>query len=145
MSSLDLRKLPPGKGLRGPDYPGCCNSGIAPVIYHLTGKVMGGGYLVGTDSAVTGSFRHAFQVGKGNFGFWFGKAKTYRHGNHHVKWFKTGAAAKRAFECLCEAMLAVRREAAKEVQQARETIRNKPASVEAMKAATVLFDHGLTA
>ena len=45
MQPISVPKLPKGKWFRGPDFYGCCNTGLAPCIMHSkTGK-----YLVGPE------------------------------------------------------------------------------------------------
>ncbi len=44
---IKVPRLPMGKGFKGPEFFGCCNTGIAPSIFHsMTGK-----YLVGPELA----------------------------------------------------------------------------------------------
>ena len=53
-------RLTKGKGVRGPDFYGCCNTGMAPAIVHSR---VAGRYLVGPELYIT-EFEYVFQIFK---------------------------------------------------------------------------------
>lgn len=59
-STYQVPRLTKGKGIRGPDFYGCCNTGMAPVIVH---SKVAGRYLVGPELYCT-EFEYSFQIFK---------------------------------------------------------------------------------
>jgi len=45
MRPIPVPRLPKGRGYKGPEFYGCCNTGLAPCIFHSRS----GGYVVGPE------------------------------------------------------------------------------------------------
>ena len=90
MSNTKIPRLTKGKGVRGPDYYGCCNTGMAPVLVHCR---VSGRYLVGPEFYTEGAYARAIfnQPNKRKFAF----------DNRIVYAFKTRKPAVELFQRLC--------------------------------------------
>ena len=87
-------RLTKGKGVRGPDFYGCCNTGMAPAIVHSN---VAGRYLVGPELYVS-DFQYTFQIFKQPR-----KRKFVFDGCRVVHAFKTRKAAVELFQQQCAA------------------------------------------
>jgi hypothetical protein len=91
MSKTKVPRLTKGKGIRGPDYYGCLNTGMAPAIINSS---IAGRYLVGPELYITTrdfAFAIARQPNKRKFSF----------DNRVVQAFKTRKPAVDLFQKLC--------------------------------------------
>jgi len=90
---IQVPRLAKGHGYKGPEFYGCCNTGMAPAIFHSRcGK-----YYVGPELRC----RDAMRAGIG----YFAKVRTIGEGRQKVWLFKGRAAAVRKFLVLCGAQL----------------------------------------
>lgn len=95
MSNLVVPRLTKGKGVRGPEFYGCCNTGLAPVIVH---SKVAGRYLVGPELYAS-ELQYTFQIFKNPR-----KRKFVFDGNRTVHAFKTRKAAVELFHEQCDAV-----------------------------------------
>ena len=90
---IQVPRLAKGHGYKGPEFYGCCNTGMAPAIFHSRcGK-----YCVGPELRC----RDAMRAGIG----YVAKVRTIGEGRQKVWLFKGRAAAVRRFLALCGAQL----------------------------------------
>jgi len=90
---IQVPRLAKGHGYKGPEFYGCCNTGMAPTIFHSRcGK-----YYVGPKLRC----RDAMRAGIG----YVAKVRTIGEGRQKVWLFKGRAAAVRRFLALCGAQL----------------------------------------
>jgi hypothetical protein len=128
------------KGLVGPDYFGCVNSGRQPVVVH---DRMSGLYVVGHKTlwdcypSVRTRIRADRMVRDK-------KTRVYRQDGMELRVYETRAAAVAKFEALCAEVVQKNARDRAEVQDARRTLKDaRPGSKAATRAALTLNDHGL--
>ncbi len=88
---ITVPRLPKGKGYLGPEFYGCCNTGLAPAIFHLrTGR-----YVIGQEIPCREAMRSAAAM--------LGNKRTWRDPHGRQVWlFKTRKPAVAKFLALCE-------------------------------------------
>ena len=94
MSDFKVPRLAKGQGIKGPEFYGCCNTGLAPAIVNSS---IAGRYIVGPELYVTESqFVRTIGLNPRKRKFMFDRTRT-------VVAFKTRASAVKLFCKLCEA------------------------------------------
>jgi len=127
-------RLSAGKGIVGPDWPGCINSGTAPVVMKskLAAKYLGKPFVAG------GVYPVKWDLAKCISAAMAGR-RTDDMKRFKVRFFKTYAAAKRHFLRVLSPIA----EQYEIVRTARKTLRAaQVGSTEQMQAAMVLHDNG---
>ena len=89
---IRVPRLAQGKGYRGPEFWGCCNTGTAPSIFHSRN----GRYVVGPEMAC----RDAMQNG-----VTFGNKRIHGDGRQRVWLYKSRKPAVAKFMALCGARI----------------------------------------
>ena len=105
---IQVPRLAKGHGHKGPEFYGCCNTGMAPTIFHSRcGK-----YYVGPELRC----RDAMRAGIG----YVAKVRTIGEGRQKVWLFKGRAGAVRKFMILCGAVLVENSEMARRHDETRQ-------------------------
>ena len=111
-----------GKGVRGPDFAGCCNSGMAPTILksrEIFRYCDGKAFIVGPSVHIQyGTYEVALSYMRGNFKKFFVKGQSSLR---KVRMFKTYAAAKKDFLARCDEVI----KANEETQNERRVLAEK--------------------
>ena len=113
MRPITVPRLPKGRGYKGPEFYGCCNTGMAPCIFHCrTGK-----YLVGPELPCD----DAMQQGVQSF---FQQENMGTSDGRRVWLYKSRKPAVAKFMALCGAQIIenenMRREHAETLDKARK-------------------------
>jgi hypothetical protein len=90
--SIQVPRLPIGKGFKGPEYPGCFNTGMAPAIFHSRQ----GKYVVGREMPCRDAMRNSLPQSS---------KRCHGEGNRKVFIFKGRKAAVNKFLALCGAAI----------------------------------------
>jgi len=111
MRPITVPRLPKGAGYNGPEFYGCCNTGMAPCIFHSrTGK-----YLVGPELRCQDAMQQ---------GVTFTSKRTWGEGRQRVWLFKGRKPAVAKFMALCGAQIIenenMRRDHAETLDKARK-------------------------
>ena len=132
---MDVPRLKPGKGFAGPEFSGCCNSGMRPVMLRF-GKPQYAGkykYIVGNEVdlwSLTPIYVKIMQGFKG--------CKMIVDKQTTVFIYKTRTAALRKFETLCKSVKTYNYEIQKEV----EDLQNKSKNGDLEATLSLGLDHG---
>ena len=124
-----------GKGFRGPDYPGCINSGAAPAMLksRLADRYLGKSFMVGGEMAVRYGQTECISAAMN------GK-RTRDMKRFNVRFFKTYAGAKKHFLKLLADIESEREKARAAVDAVKAA---KPGTPERMAAMLNAADYGM--
>jgi hypothetical protein len=106
---IQVPRLAKGAGYKGPEHYGCCNTGMAPAIFHSrTGK-----YVVGPEIPARDAMRAGMTL--------FAKVRTVGTDPRRKVWiFKGRKAAVSRFLVLCGAAILVNADMARQHTEARQ-------------------------